>query len=522
MPTKPITQQPENTMTFTDIITASDYDFAIGSDGDDLITYGQIPNSQKDLLFNSIGIDAIALKGGSDRYDDDDTSRITFGNAGNDTLMGHGGADTIPAGRDNDSVEGGSGDDFLFGNLGDDAMRGGENDDSMFGGRDNDVLLGDNGNDLVAGERGDDTISGSLGTDTLTGGSGADVFFLSRDGITSDTSQADRLTDFNAAEGDKIAFSAQDISISDLLTWTDGRITLKTGEVLGVVETGQPSFDSFIFLSDANTDDWLSRVNQFRNLAGLPNVTENPDWSAGGVLHSRYLVKNDTRGHTEDPSNPWYTVEGEAAGQSGNVTTSTATNRSDVAAVDGWMNAPFHAIGIIDPRLERVGFGSYSEADGGVQSAATLDVLRGLDFSASASYPVVWPQDGSTLPLSVYDGGEYPDPLAGSGFSEPTGTPLYVQLGSGSVTPNVTASSFSQNSVELPHIVFDETNYTNSDITAQTLGRDILDSRDAIVLIPQNPLEPGETYTASITANGDTTTWSFTVRELDEAALLLG
>ncbi|MGC9506290.1 Ig-like domain-containing protein, partial [Baaleninema sp.] len=96
------------------------------------------------------------------------------------------------------------------------------------------------------------------------------------------------------------------------------------------------------------------------------------------------------------------------------------------------------------------------------------------------------------------------------------------KLGSGSITPNVTASSFSQNGVELPHIVFDETNYTNPDANAQNLARNILDSRDAIVLMPQNPLEPGATYTASITANGNTTTWSFTVRELDEAALLLG
>ncbi|MGC9506173.1 calcium-binding protein [Baaleninema sp.] len=271
-------------MSFTDIITATDYDFAIGSDGDDLITYSQIPSSQQDLLFNSIGIDAIALKGGSDRYNDDDTSRIIFGNAGNDSLMGHGGSDTIPAGRDNDFIEGGNGGDFLFGNLGDDVIRGGENNDSLFGGQDNDILLGDNGNDLVAGERGDDTISGSLGTDTLIGGDGADIFFLSRDGAVSDISLADRLQDFDAAAGDKIAFSAQDISISDLLTWTDGRITLNSGEILGVVETGQPSFDSSIFLSDANTDDWLGRVNQFRDLAGLPSVTENPDWSSGGVL----------------------------------------------------------------------------------------------------------------------------------------------------------------------------------------------------------------------------------------------
>ncbi|MBO9998251.1 MAG: hypothetical protein J7641_04450 [Cyanobacteria bacterium SID2] len=509
-------------MTFADIVTASDYDFAIGSNSNDLIKYLDIPGTQKDLLSGSPGIDAVALLGGDDRYDDDDSPRITFGNAGNDSLLGHGGDDTVAAGRDNDSIEGGNANDILFGNLGNDALRGGENDDLIFGGQDNDVLLGDNGDDLVSGDRGEDTISGSLGFDTLTGGSGADVFFLSRDGAVSDASLADKLTDFNAAEGDKIAFSAQDLSISDLVVWSDGRIALSTGETLGIVETGRPSFDDFVFLTSANDSDWLGRVNQFRSLAGLPSVNENPEWSSGGVLHSRYLVKNDVGGHDEDSSNPWYTAAGEAAGQSGNVTTSSAVSRSDVDAIDGWMNAPFHGIGIIDPQLTQVGFGSYSEADGGVQSAATLDVLRGLDSSVSATYPVFFPQDGATLPIDSYDGNEFPDPLTGSGFSAPTGAPLYLQLGSGNVTPNVTASSFTQNGVALPHIVFDETSYTNPDSSAQSLGRAVLDSRDAIVLMPQSPLTPGATYTASITANSETYTWSFSVQDLDEAALLLG
>jgi len=51
------------------------------------------------------------------------------------------------------------------------------------------------------------------------------------------------------------------------------------------------------------------------------------------------------------------------------------------------------------------------------------------------------------------------------------------------------------------------------------LGRAILDSRDAIVLIPKEPLYPGETYSVSISANGKTTTWSFSVS--DQASQLV-
>ena len=41
-------------------------------------------------------------------------------------------------------------------------------------------------------------------------------------------------------------------------------------------------------------------------------------------------------------------------------------------------------------------------------------------------------------------------------------------------------------------------------------GRQILGSRDAIILMPQQPLVAGQTYTVSITSNGTTYTWSFT------------
>ena len=507
---------------FSDIIPGDDYSFALATPGDDQIIFANLPQSQQDQLRNSPGINAIALLSGDDLYHDDDGSRIIFGNAGNDTIFGHGGNDTIAGGRDNDWLEVSHGDNILFGNLGDDVLIGGDGDDLMFGGQGDDVLVAGNGNDLLSGDMGNDTLIGGLGQNTLTGGAGANVFFLSRAGATLDINQADRITDFNPAKGDRIAYSAQEFSRSEFVTWSDGRISLQTGEVLAVVETGQPSFDHILPVSARNEDDWLGRVNQFRSLAGLAPVTENPTWSQGGILHSQYLVNNNVSGHVQDPNNPWYTPEGDAAGQSGNVTTSSALSRSPVNAIDGWMDAPFHAIGMIDPRLTRVGFGSYSEANGGVQSAATLDVLRGLDGGGAASYPVKWPGDGTTVPLTSYSGGEYPDPLAGSGFTAPSGLPVYLQLGSGTLTPTVTASSFRVGGVELPHIVFDETTYMNPDSTAQQLGRNVLGSRDAVVLIPQMPLEPGQTYSVSISADGMTYDWSFDVERLDPRTLVLG
>ncbi len=257
---------------------------------------------------------------------------------------------------------------------------------------------------------------------------------------------------------------------------------------------------------------WLDYVNYYRAMARLPPVTENTSWSYGNTLHARYMVKNDIVEHAEDPGNPWYTPEGLAAAQSSNLVGHYDANTPDEWAIDMWMQGPFHAIGVIDPRLLQAGYGSYREADGGLQMGAGLDVIRGLGrLPTSLAFPVQWPADGAIVSLTAHRG-EYPDPLTSCpGYSSPSGLPIILQLGPGDRTPSVTGSAFLQGSTPLPHCVFDEVSYVNSDPAQQALGRVILDSRDAVVVIPRSPLTPGTRYTVSITANGETYTWSFTV-----------
>jgi len=168
---------------------------------------------------------------------------------------------------------------------------------------------------------------------------------------------------------------------------------------------------------------------------------------------------------------------------------------------------------MLDPGLQQIGYGSYREADGGWQMGATLDVIRGLGaIPPVVSFPVEYPGNGTTIGLRSYLGGEWPDPLtACPGYAAPSGLPLILQIGPGNLIPSVTAHSFMQGATALEHCVFDETNYTNPDSSTQNTGRSILNSRDAIVLIPQAPLTPGATYTVSITANGQMYAWSFMV-----------
>ncbi|MGD2157241.1 MAG: CAP domain-containing protein, partial [Anaerolineales bacterium] len=232
--------------------------------------------------------------------------------------------------------------------------------------------------------------------------------------------------------------------------------------------------------------DWLAHVNYYRALAKLPEVVENPEYSHGDFLHARYMVKNDTLVHFENPNNPWYTPEGDAAAGASNLVGSYFVNESDDWAIETWMQAPFHAIGLLDTALYEVGYGSYREADGELEMGAAIDVLRGLGSESHPEvlFPIIWPSDGMAVPLQ-YHWGEYPSPLDSCpGYNAPAGLPLIVQIGPGDKTPNVTAHALLNQSGSLEHCVFDETSYKNPDPSAQSLGRSILGARDAIVIIP--------------------------------------
>jgi hypothetical protein len=257
---------------------------------------------------------------------------------------------------------------------------------------------------------------------------------------------------------------------------------------------------------------WLDTVNFYRRLAGLGPVSEDPTLSAGDLQHAEYMVKSDRVEHAEDMSSPFYTPAGDAAGQASDVAGHSA-NKDEVWAVEAWMEGPFHSIGILDPKLAQSGFGIAHDTSGTVQTAAALDVIRGRAASvpAGVQFPVVFPADGMVLPLNEFPGNEFPDPLASCpGYAPPAGLPLLVQLGTGTTPPAVSAHTLTRDGVAVEHCLFDGTTYANPDASMQALGRNVLGSRDAIVMIARQPLQPG-TYAASITTGGQTIAWSFVV-----------
>jgi hypothetical protein len=248
---------------------------------------------------------------------------------------------------------------------------------------------------------------------------------------------------------------------------------------------------------------WLSRFNFYRASANLPPVTGNAVWSDGDYKHGLYMVQTSQVTHYESTSYPQYTPEGDAAAQNGNIEVNSSTSFTDDQAIDFWMEAPFHAMGMMDPRLTQSGYGAYRATGYGTWAAGfALDVIRGNSFTGG-TYPVFWPGNGQTVPLRTYGGGEFPNPLtACPGYSVPTGLPIFIQVGGNVATTAGPVHSFTGNGTALAHCVIDSTN--------PSVGSN-LTQRGGVIIIPQQPLQPGVAYVVAITVNGVPYTWSFHV-----------
>ncbi len=164
-----------------------------GGDGIDLVIYDNETARVVVDLTAYYGID------GGGGYDTLSSIENVRGSGYNDTIVGSSGANTL---------WGQGGNDILYGSYGGDTVYGGDGNDIIYGDLQNgtawdgnDILYGGAGNDTLIGSGGDDTLDGGAGNDTLWGGTGADTFILALGSV-------DGIWDFNAAQGDKLDFSA--------------------------------------------------------------------------------------------------------------------------------------------------------------------------------------------------------------------------------------------------------------------------------------------------------------------------
>ena len=245
--------------------------------------------------------------------------------------------------------------------------------------------------------------------------------------------------------------------------------------------------------------DWLTTVNYYRAMAGMPAVTENATWSQGAYSHSCYMLYNDIS-HDEIPSNTGYTTAGDNAGNNGNVAVSSAYGTSARSHIELWMTGPFHAIGVLRHNLQTVGFGKCDLNNTPTwHSGATLNVLSGLGSVPRPSTPTLFPGNGTVTNLNQFVV-ESPNPLSFCGWTGSAGLPVIAMMPEaiGSVSASITGPT---GPLQTCAIYSGNTN---------GVAQAILSGDNAVSVIPRNPLSPG-TYTVNVTTQARNVTWSFTV-----------
>lgn len=251
---------------------------------------------------------------------------------------------------------------------------------------------------------------------------------------------------------------------------------------------------------------WLDIANAYRTSVGLGALGHDISLQAGVDKHVEYLSATGSLQHGQAAGHPLYTPEGHRAGQQSVLGGWTGGERSDRELIDGWMAAPFHAIHLFEPRLQRVAFASVSGRTGNkLPSAAVMNIIGGIGPKVVADKPIVFPGRDSTIPLTTFTV-ETPDPLTHCpGYSAPAGLGLIALFPKPVVGALATVKA---NGVTVESCVVDTT-YRNPDTGAQNTVRSILGQKNAVVVMPRQPLVAGTTYEVTVVAGDQQVAWSF-------------
>src|SRR5208282_2600782 len=274
--------------------------------------------------------------------------------------------------------------------------------------------------------------------------------------------------------------------------------------------------------------EWLTLLNWYRRLCKLAPVSEDSRLSAGDHAHVQYLLTNysDTlrsgtlpgeEMHLEREGSPGYTPEGADAGKQSDVDFmywhgAKPSGLVNFAILD-WISGAFHRLPLLNPNLHRIG---YDDFCGEGLCVAALNAIQGADPPRTGNLyasPVEFPPDGAEVNLRTFTN-EWPDPLTSCpGYASPTGLPVTLTLGS---FVAVQLESFNVRRVapdgaeaKVDACGFDAATYENPDAAAQSAARGVLHGNGTVVVIPRRPLERGDTYKISMTANGKSYDWKF-------------
>lgn len=228
----------------------------------------------------------------------------------------------------------------------------------------------------------------------------------------------------------------------------------------------------------------VQRLSRQREANGIPGgLVERPEWSADCAKHNYYGAQTGELRHSEDPSSPFYSAEGNWAAEN-----SVLASGGSWSQGNPWEEAPIHLIQMLAPRLSEMGAAENDNHD----CATTWPGYQRPEPAGLIAYS--YPGDGVSGVVPTERAAESPTiPGDQVGLPEGTATGRYLLAYLAGVdpsdAPDVTASatlSAAGNPVDLR--VVDSTNEEIGGYMPQP----------SAFLIPAQPLKPQTAYLADV------------------------
>lgn len=278
---------------------------------------------------------------------------------------------------------------------------------------------------------------------------------------------------------------------------------------------------------------WLVRINMYRSMEQLPPIANDPALSEGAQNHAVYLVKNFSRSvrdgsatsadiGSESSRRASYSKRGSSIAPHCEVDFALGEHQSPDAAIDKWVQGPYHRMLLLNPALQRVGYGYFCE-DG--LCAQIVDVEDGISrerVDPAKQIAIEFPPANSTLSLNDLRH-EEPNPLeACPGYAYPVGLPITFEIGA---VAGAKLVSYSIVKEDQPHAApleacgYDAYHYRNEMRSQMAAVVGTLKAFNGVVVIPRHPLTAGN-YRASVIVNDNEYSWSFAIAPDDSRSAL--
>lgn len=228
----------------------------------------------------------------------------------------------------------------------------------------------------------------------------------------------------------------------------------------------------------------VQRLSQQREANGIPGgLIERPEWSADCAKHNYYGAQTGELRHSEDPSSPFYSAEGNWAAEN-----SVLASGSSWSQGNPWEEAPIHLIQMLAPRLSEMGAAENDNHD----CATTWPGYQRPEPAGLTAYS--YPGNGVSGVVPTERAAESPTvPGAQVGLPEGTATGrhllAYLSGVEPSDAPDVTATAtLSTGGAPVDLRVVDSTNEEIGGYMPQP----------SAFLIPALPLKPQTAYQADV------------------------